>query len=53
MIETTEKPNLEGRKAQCGLGCGAEEDSNPELPFFEYLPDREFDRYYCGCMGWD
>lgn len=23
------------------------------LPFFKYLPDEPYDRYYCGCWGWD
>lgn len=27
--------------------------SSPDLPFFEHKPDRDTDRYYCGCFGWD
>jgi hypothetical protein len=53
-IESTmivESPNLEGRKARCN--GQAEVDSSLDLAFFEYLPDKEFDRYYCGCRGWD
>lgn len=43
---------LKGRKAVCQY-CGAEVDSNWDLPFFKYRPDRDTDSYYCGCMGWD
>lgn len=46
------QPNLTGRKARC-LYCGSLKDSSPDLPFFEYRPDRKFDGYYCGCKGWD
>lgn len=28
-------------------------DSSPRLAFFEHRPDEEFDKYYCGCWGWD
>lgn len=27
--------------------------SNPSATFFRACPDEEFDRYYCGCFGWD
>lgn len=27
--------------------------SSLDLPFFEYKPTKEFDEYFCGCMGWD
>lgn len=49
---------LEGREAKCAY-CGVKclSKNHPGFiglpPFFEYLPDREFDRYYCGCQGWD
>lgn len=34
--------------------CCCETDSSIDLPFFEYRPNSEFDRFYCGCaMGWD
>ena len=46
------QPNLAGRKARC-LYCGSLKDSSPDLPFFEYRPDRKFDGYYCGCKGWN
>lgn len=46
------QPNLAGRKARC-LYCGSLKDSSPDLPFFEYRPDRKFDGFYDGCKGWD
>lgn len=46
------QPNLTGRKAKCSY-CKKEADSNVNLPFFEYKPDKEYDEYYCGCYGWD
>lgn len=46
------KPDLTGRKAKC-TDCGEIVDSNWNLPFFEYCPDKEFDRFYSGCWGWD
>lgn len=46
------KPNLEGRKARC-MYCGDEVPSSVNLPFFKYQEDKEYDRYYCGCLGWD
>lgn len=45
-------PNLVGRKAKCSL-CGKIADSSTELAFFEYLPKKEYDIYYDGCLGWD
>lgn len=39
------------RVARCH--CGKEKPSRPGLAFFEHLPNAEFDRYYCGCDGWD
>lgn len=45
-------PDLTGRKAKCCY-CGKERESSPELPFFEYKPDKEYDKFYCGCWGWD
>ena len=47
-----EKPNLTGRKAKC-TDCGEIVDSNWNLPFFEYCPYKEYDRFYSGCWGWD
>lgn len=43
---------LEGRKARCSY-CGKTVESNLNLPFFEFRPDKEYDSYYCGCGGWD
>ena len=47
-----ENPSLQGRKAKCSF-CGQIKDSDYDLPFFEYKPDKEYDEYYCGCGGWD
>lgn len=46
-------PDLENRIATCSYGCGSSSKSKLSLAFFEHLPDRETDRYYCGCYGWD
>jgi hypothetical protein len=32
--------------------CHCERPSNTNLPFFEYQPDKPFDKFYCGCAGW-
>lgn len=47
-----DKPDLTGRKAKC-TDCGEIVDSNWNLPFFEYCPDKEYDKFYSGCWGWD
>jgi hypothetical protein len=47
-----EAPNLENRRAKCP-DCGRTTASNLDLAFFEVRPKDEFDRYYCGCRGWD
>ena len=47
-----DKPDLTGRKAKC-TDCGEIVDSNWNLPFFEYCPDKKYDRFYSGCWGWD
>lgn len=47
---------LKGRKAICSSHKYSENkpvDSKWTLPFFEYCPDEEYDKYYCGCYGWD
>ena len=49
----TDLPDLDGRKAKCGYGCGSTRDSSTDLAFFEHRPDRECDKYYCGCQGWN
>lgn len=48
-----EQPNLVGRKAKCCYGPHKIVDSSLDLAFFEYLPEHQYDRYYCGCYGWD
>lgn len=48
-----ETPDLAGRYAKCCYGDHGKVKSTINLPFFEYKPDQEFDRYYCGCYGWD
>lgn len=46
-------PDLTGRTARCSYGGHADVPSRLNLAFFEYLPGQEFDRYYCGCYGWN
>ena len=50
--EDASKSALKGRKAKCDY-CERIADSNFLLPFFNYRPNYEYDRYYCGCRGWD
>ena len=33
--------------------CECQKPSSTDLAFFCYQPDKEFDSYYCGCIGWD
>lgn len=47
-----EIPNLDGRIARCSY-CGNTTKSQYTLPFFEHQPDKEYDKYYDGCFGWD
>jgi hypothetical protein len=49
--EIANTPDLSNRKSKCS--CGNTVPSNTELAFFEYRPDREYDNYFCGCLGWD
>lgn len=51
--ECSERDGLEERKAVCCYGGHEIVDSSWELPFFKYQPEKEYDEYYCGCMGWD
>lgn len=53
-------PDLTGRVAKCsyshgrdGRECTSTVPSSPAAAFFEHRPDAEFDRFYCGCWGWD
>jgi hypothetical protein len=50
--EPMELPNLTGREAKCTY-CKAVVNSSIGLPFFVLQLDREQDRFYCGCKGWD
>jgi hypothetical protein len=43
---------LIGRKAKCLYGDSIV-DSRWDLALFEYRPDCEYDRYYCGCFGFN
>ena len=47
--------DLSNRQARCSYykNCKSSSPSSKDLAFFGYKPDREFDNYYCGCMGWD
>ena len=45
-------PDLSSRTAKCSYG-GNEVPSSTKLAFFEHCPDKPYDRYYCGCFGWD
>lgn len=60
-------PTLEGREAICTHAEAERLDrdhgkyrvasravkSETNLPLFKHLPDEPYDRYYCGCWGWD
>lgn len=34
-------------------GSSKPQESGRHLPFFEARPNETYDRYYCGCYGWD
>jgi len=51
-IPMEDPPDLSERVARCEQKCKSVQ-SSPDLPFFVYQPDREFDTYYCGCRGWN
>ena len=40
------------RNCKC-MYCGLITNSDPKLPFFSEHLDKDVDRYYCGCRGWD
>lgn len=49
------QPKLVNRQAACTY-CKRVEPSSKAfttLAFFQYLPAREYDDFYCGCRGWD
>lgn len=39
------------RYAKCH--CGKIELSSQDLPFFRRCESEEYDRFYCGCDGWN
>jgi len=47
-----EQPSLKNRKATC-IYCMRVARSDCQLAFFEYTPNIPYDKYYCGCKGWD
>jgi hypothetical protein len=58
VLISEDQPELYGRRAKCSYNnpygkCKSEITSSLELAFFEHQPDQEYDRYYCGCWGWD
>ncbi len=52
-------PDFSGRQMLCSYRVKRNGDnhvpvpSDPSRAFFEHKPDEEYDRYYCGCWGWD
>ena len=46
------QPDPTGRKAKC-IYCNNTVDSKLGLAFYRYIPNRQYDSYYCGCEGWD
>lgn len=51
--EVSNTEGLEGRFAVCDECRKTKVPSRWGLPFFEYRPDRDTDKFYCGCWGWD
>lgn len=46
--------NLTGRMAHCAYTtCKSMQESSLSLPFFTHHPDKQYDTYYCGCLGWN
>jgi len=52
IVPEEKQPDLTNRYAMC-VYCTATVSSNLDLPFFEFKPTDYYDRYYCGCRGWD
>ena len=52
--EIADEPEIDltGRKMRCS-DCGRIAESNQNAALFKYQPDQEYDKYYCGCYGWD
>lgn len=40
------------RRAKCSY-CTNTMIAREDIPFFRETPKRDFDEYYCGCLGWD
>lgn len=45
---------------ECNYGCRRQPKcecgsvpSRIDLAFFKYQPNKKYDEFYCGCMGWD
>jgi hypothetical protein len=53
--DTAKGPELRHRKARCAYfsTCKTESASSVELPFFQWQPELEHDRFYCLCQGCD
>lgn len=52
------RPGLTGRQARCTCGhlapsSGDISSNYVDLPFFQHLPQNEYDSWYDGCRGWD
>jgi len=51
--QVVEPPDLTGREAKCYY-CGKIVSSmNGRIQFFNHLPEKDYDEFYCGCKGWD
>jgi hypothetical protein len=48
----TNPPKVEMRQAECSY-CNRRVPSNIHLAFFEHKPNEPYDKFYCGCRGWD
>lgn len=55
----TAKRGSYGGGNECNYGqdrapiCTCEQPSSSQLPFFEHKAAEPFDKFYCGCHGWD
>jgi len=52
VAKESDLPNLEGRVAKCAY-CENTQPSSFKLAFFEYKSNEKYDKYYCGCRGWN
>lgn len=53
IIEEDKMPPLEDRVSKCTCGNTRPSIEWERLAYFEFLPNRDHDIYYCGCCGWD